>query len=81
MRPLSIFRDARLQAALVLIGARIADVLVAVRLGKEQPEADAACRVGGRGIEALGARDRPAKVGDVLEGRLGGLRLLRAAPA
>src|SRR5215468_11511399 len=51
--PVSIFRDAGLQAALVLVGASIADVLVAVRLRKEKPEADAACSVGGRGINAL----------------------------
>ena len=79
--PLAILRDARLQAALVFVGAGIADVLVAVGLGEEQPEADAARRVDGGGIEALGARDRPAEVGDVLERRLGGLRARPAAPA
>src|SRR5712672_3131657 len=37
------FRWTGLQASLVRIGARIPDILLAVGLGKEQPQADAAC--------------------------------------
>jgi hypothetical protein len=75
--PVSIFRDAGLQAALVLVGASIADALVAVRLRKEKPEADAACRVGGRGIDALRARNCRAEIDDVLEGCARDLRVCR----
>ena len=69
------FGLAGLQAALVLVGAGIADVLVAVGLGKEQRQADAArgFRVGC--IEALGARDRPPEIDDVLERRRRILRI------
>ena len=76
-RPRFDLRDAHLQAALVFVGAGITDVLVAVGLGKEKPEADAARSVRGRGIEPLGARNRPAQIDHVLEGRLGGLRARR----
>src|SRR3569623_674530 len=54
--PVLILGYAGLQTALVFVGAGIADVLVAVGLGKEQPEADAARRFGAGGIEAVGAR-------------------------
>src|SRR5262245_52834518 len=73
----SIFRDAGLQAALILVGASIADVLVAVRLRKEKPKAYPTRRVGRRGIEALRARNRCAEIDDVLEGCAGGLRICR----
>jgi hypothetical protein len=75
--PFGILGDARLQAALVGVGARIADVLEAIGLGKEQPEADAPRRVGGRRVEALGARNRAAQVGHILEGRRRRLRVRR----
>ena len=74
--PLAILRDARLEAALVLVGAGVADVLPAVGLGEKHAQADAGRRVGGRGIEALGARDDTRKIDDVLERRLGGLRVV-----
>src|SRR5262249_15849809 len=47
------FRYAGLKASLVLVRARIPDVLVAIRLGKEQAQADATGHVGLYGIEAL----------------------------
>jgi hypothetical protein len=70
-----IFGHACLQAALVFVRARIADVLIAVRLGKEQPEADAACRFGMGGIKAPGACNRRAQINDILEGRIRVLRV------
>src|SRR5262249_59368857 len=78
--PVSIFSYAGLQAALVLVGASIADILVTVRLRKEKPKADAACRVGGGGIYSLRARNCRAKINDVLEGCAGGLRVCRRGP-
>src|SRR5262245_65941128 len=68
---ISIFRDTGLQAAFVLVGASIADVLVAIGFRKEETEADAACRIGGRGIEALRASNGRAEINPVLEGWVG----------
>ena len=73
--PVLVLGHACLQTALVFVRSRIADVLVAVGLGKEQPEADAACRFGIGGIEAFGARNGGAEIGNVLEWRIRVLRV------
>src|SRR5262249_59171456 len=73
----SIFRDTGLQAGFVLVGASIAEVRDAVGLRKEKTEADASCRIGGRGIEDLRAGNRRAEIDHVLEGSVGGLRVCR----
>ena len=70
-----ILRYAGLKAALVFVGTRVADVLVAVGLGKENAEADAARDLCIRRIEALGARDRGGQVDDVVKRRVGVLRI------
>ena len=60
---LAVLGHAGLQTALVSVGARIADVLVAVGLSKEDAEADATRRVDGGGIRPLAraiARPRSA---------------------
>src|ERR1700733_9261749 len=51
-----------LEASLVGIRSRVADVLVAIGLGKKQPQADAACRVGIWGIEPLGSRHGDSQI-------------------
>ena len=70
-----ILGHAGLQASLVLVRARIADVLIAVGLGKEHAQADTARRLGIRRIEALGARNGGSQVDNVLERRLRVLRI------
>src|SRR6202012_5067638 len=71
----SIFGDAALKASLVFVRTRVARVLDAIGLGKENPDADAARAFRIRGIEALGARDRRAEIGDVPERRIRFLRV------
>ena len=61
---------------LVSVRARIADVLVAVGLGKEQPQADAACGFGVGRVEAFRSRNGGTQIDNVLERRI---RVLRVA--
>ena len=70
-----VFGDAGLEAAFVGVRARIADVLMAVGLGEEQAEADAASNFRLRRIEALRARNRGAERDNVLERRVRFLRV------
>src|SRR5262249_1650583 len=63
----SAFRWTCLQTSLVCIRARIPYILPAVGLGKEQPQADAACHLGICGIKALGSRNGDSQVHDILE--------------
>ncbi len=62
-----IFGWARLQTSLVSIRARIPNVLIAICLGKEEPQADAARRFGVGRIKAPGARNRNCQIDNVLE--------------
>ncbi len=63
-----------LQASLVGVRASVPDVLLAVGLGEEEAEADAAGDVGPRRVEALGARDGRPQRNHVVERRARGLR-------
>src|ERR1700738_2618098 len=65
-----IFGWTRLQTSLVSIRARIPHVLIAICLGKEQPQADTAGRFGIGRIEALGPRDGRSQIDHVLERRI-----------
>src|ERR1700738_744109 len=62
-----IFGWASLQTSLVSIRARIPYVLIAICLGKEQPQADTACRFSIRRIKALGSRNGNSQIDNVLE--------------
>ena len=64
-----------MQTALIFIRARIPYVLIAICLGKKQPQADAACRFGIGGIKALGSRNGSAQIDNVLERRIRFLRV------
>src|SRR5262249_9442155 len=75
-----IFGYARLQTSLVLIRARIAHVLIAIRLGEENAQADATRHFGICGIEALGSSDSGSQLDNVVKWsirvlRVGGRRL------
>ena len=62
-----IFGWARLQTSLVFIRARIPDGLIAICLGKEQRQADTACRLSIGRIEAVGSRYGNCQIDNVLE--------------
>src|SRR4051812_30276164 len=64
-----------LQTSLVRVRARVPHVLIAVCLGKEQAQADATCRFGVGGIQALGACNNGSQVDDVIEWRVRFLRI------
>jgi hypothetical protein len=51
----------------VSIRARVPDVLVQIGLGKENAQADSACRFGVRCTESLGSCNNGSKVGNVIE--------------
>src|SRR5262249_6631251 len=59
----------RLETALVSIGPRIPDILIATCLRKKQSKADAARRFGIGRIEPLGARNDNPQIDDVFEWR------------
>ena len=65
-----IFGWAGLKTSLVCVRARIPYVLIAICLGKEQPQADTACRFSIRRIKALGSRNRDCQIDNVLEWRI-----------
>src|SRR5215813_3555851 len=52
-----VFGCACLQTSLVLIRARVPHVLIAIRLGEENAQADATCHFGVCRIEPLGSSD------------------------
>src|SRR5215467_11637650 len=64
-----VFRRSGLQASLVGIRSRIADILIAIGLGKEQAETDAARYFGCCLIESFGSGNRRAKIGHVFKWR------------
>src|SRR5262249_42609802 len=70
-----IFGYARLQTSLVLIRARIAHVLIAIRLGEENAQADATRHFGICGIEALGSSDSGSQLDNVVKWRIRVLRV------
>jgi len=63
----AIFGWAGLKTSLVFIRASIPHVLIAIRLGKEQPQADTACCFGIRSIKSLGSRNDSCQIDNVLE--------------
>jgi hypothetical protein len=66
---------AGLETSLVLVGARIADILVAVAFGKEDAKADTARDIGIRRVEAAGAGNGGSEIDNVPKWRLGALRI------
>jgi hypothetical protein len=64
-----------LQAPLVRVRACIPDVLIPIRLGEEEPQADATCQLGIGSIETLGSCDSRCQVNNVLERSGGVLRV------
>src|SRR5262249_2471174 len=70
-----IFRYAGLQTSLIGIRPRVSDILVAVGLGKEQSQADAPRHLGIRRIKTLSSCDSDTEIDDILEWRIGFLRI------
>src|SRR5258705_13373892 len=70
-----IFEWAGLKTSLVFIRTRISHVLIAICLGKEDPQADAACRFSIGRIKALGSRNGNSQIDNVLEWRIRFLRV------
>src|SRR5262249_57446594 len=70
-----IFGYARLQTSLVLIRARIPHVLIAIRLGEENAQADATRHFGICRIEALGSCDSASQCDNVVKGSIQVLRV------
>src|SRR5215472_16005675 len=70
-----VFRDAGLKTSLVTIRSCIAYILIAIGLGKEQSEADAACHFCGCLIESFRSGNCRAEVSHVFKWRIGILRI------
>ena len=64
-----------LKTSLVSVRARIADVLIAICLGKEDGQTDTACDFGMGRIEAFNPRNCGPKVDNVFKWRIGFLRI------